>query len=299
MKRSHHQWLARARAAGLGLTAGLTFAMASSAQAPPGAIDSVASVRGTYDTWLLSPLGPLPDESILWLSGQPANRIDVGLAADADIDALEWISPTEIWFSVKDWTTVPFRRTRIAVHPADIMSWDGAAYNRVFNATLCGIAPGANADAVAALPNPFFGGTNVYISFDTTQLIQSQTVFDDEMAIFNTGNGCTLLGKTAPAGIDRRLDLNAFSWVRRWGATFDLLGYGGFDTWGLVGNQLAAPAILLQYRLQGGAWEGARLDPAVGFLPRGELEDVSVQASGMFYDGFETADTSRWSATSP
>ncbi|HEV8628942.1 MAG TPA: hypothetical protein VGV61_01395 [Thermoanaerobaculia bacterium] len=294
MKIHRHAPPRGARRLAFGLAGWLLAALPALAQAATG---TVVSVRGTYDTWLFSPVGPLSDEGVLWLSRLPPQRLDLGLPAEADVDALEWLGG-EVLFSVKDWTTVPGRRAPIAIGPADVVSTGPFGFTKIFSAAACGFPPGANVDALAALSNPL-RGTDIYLSFDTGFMDQGVPIRDDDFVILNTNTGCSTHFATALVGMDHRLDVTGISWARTWAQPSQLLGYLTFDTWANVGGAVAAPNELLEHRVQGHVWARPRFDPAfVGALPAGELEDVSVQIAG-FADGFETGDTSRWAATSP
>ena len=296
MNRSHATALRRRWSATVWTVVAFAAAMPALAQPPAQVPDSLAVVRASYDTWAAVNIGPLANEKVLQLTPQFPSIFALGpLPADADVDAVEWDGSRDVWFSLADWAVLPGGMT---VHPADVIRWNGTGYAKIFDATACGVSPGANVDAVAMLPPFFGGGTLLYLSFDTTQTFLGLTIFDEDMLLVNT-NSCLSATRANLQGIDPRFDMDAISRIRRWTGGFDILDYISFDTPVQVGTVVGGPGRLFQYRVLGGSWSLAVNEPSLSPLPNGNLDAVSVGANGIFYDGFESGDAGRWSARTP
>lgn len=265
--------------------------------------DPIAEFHSSYETWVPHAFGPFPDQTLLRLRSTrpPSHVVLTGLPADADVDAYEWLGENLVWFSLADWAVLP---GGLRVHPADIVQWNGSAYAKVFDLLGCGGAPGLNVDALDTNPG-LFGGTILLVSFDTNQtfLVDGNPVivFDEELITLSAG-GCQLgFAAITISGSERRWDLDALGMISRWGVLFDLLYYLSYDTWAAPAGRgvVGGPGDVIAYRPFGPTWAEPLHGGYQGTIPERDLDAVWILESGLFADGFESGDTTRWSATAP
>ena len=262
--------------------------------------DWLAGVEASYTTWTVTAAGALPDESALGLSLRPPAAVDLGpLPADADVDALERIDATTVWFSLAEWAELP---GGLRAHPADVLSWNGVGYGKVVDAVACGGLANANVDGIAALPG-LFGGTVLQLSFSTTRLflnpqLQPFVVFDEE-AVSWTPGGCSPLGRITLPGVESRLDLDALSVSPRWGILLDTVHYLSFDTWAAPGGVTGGPGSLFEFRPWSSHWAIGQLAADIGALPQGDVDALWILPGGIFDDPFESGATNRWLVVVP
>ncbi len=174
--------------------------------------------------------------------------------------------------------------TPFAIHPADVVLWDGGAQSLVFDASAAGVPDGANVDALTRL------GDELLLSFDTTLMLSGITVEDQDVVRFDGANFSLVLG-----GFPRTLDLDA---VHRFGNGEYLVS---FDGDGALGDLEFRDDDLLRGDSSTGDWslayEGSSRLPDLGGT---DLDAVYGEIEGLiFADGFESGDTIAWSSASP
>lgn len=90
----------------------------------------------------------------------------------------------------------------VTVQPGDVVSYDGALYNIVFDASAEGVPAGARVDALAS------DGTDLLLSFDTTVTVSGETI-DDADLVQVAPSGFVLYFDSALAGVPAGMDLDA------------------------------------------------------------------------------------------
>ena len=93
---------------------------------------------------------------------------------------------------------------------ADIYSWDGAAYTRLFDATVAGLPAGANVDGYDRVDD-----THFYLSFAATNTTVPGlgNVQDEDVVYYNTGTWSVYFDGTANGLTDANEDLDAINTV--------------------------------------------------------------------------------------
>ncbi len=116
---------------------------------------------------------------------------------------------------------------------------------------------------------------------------------DDEDIVQVAGTDLVLFFDGSLFGVPPALDLDALTWVEE-RSTYFLCYDGG----GSIGDLRFDDQDVFAYEL-GVGWRMARWDRGSA-LPLGEGADLDAldAAPGLFADGFESGDTSRWSSTS-
>jgi hypothetical protein len=264
--------------------------------------DPVAALSVSYETTQSFGIGPLPDQGVVSMSYHSPNFAFTNLGplpSDADVDAFAVYSPTVSWFSLADWAELA---GGVRAHPGDVMGWNGSNYYKVFDVMACLGVPGLNVDAIDVYPG-LFGGEILVLSFDTSQLFLNggnPFVLFDEQAITVNASICSF--GAAPLSIpisDRRTDLHALSSVARWGFLLDREFYAAFDTWAQIDEFAIGPGVIAVWRGFGGQWNNPAWMPGFPERPEVPIDALWVLDAGLFADGVETANTSRWSETVP
>ena len=141
--------------------------------------------------------------------------------------------------------TLPGSSSTITARPADVVSFDGVNYTKVFDAAAAGIPDGVRVDAVAT------DGSDLLLSFDTTTNLGGGLTVTDEDLVRWDGAGFTLYLDTSSAGIDPALDLDG---AHRLNNNNLLLSFDGSGSVGI-------PAVyfddedILEYDAVGLTWE--------------------------------------------
>lgn len=170
-------------------------------------------VSFTADTTLPG-LGAVQDEDVLFYSAGTWSVYFDGTAAgltanNLDIDAFS-ISGGLLYFSTLGNTNPPTRTGCPAVggtaDDADIYSWNGTCFTRVWDATAAGLAAGANVDGYVRLD-----ATHFYLSFaDNTTLPVLGTVQDEDVVYFDGSKWYVYFDGTAKGLTANNQDVDAF-----------------------------------------------------------------------------------------
>lgn len=151
---------------------------------------------------------------------------------------------------------LPGGTTPVTARPADVMSFDGVNYSKVFDAVAAGIPDGVRIDAVAT------DGSDLLLSFDITVDLGSSLTATDEDLVRWDGAGFTLYLDISTLGINPALDLDGAHRLNNGNLLLS------FDGSGAIGS----PTVffddedILEYDPAGAAWELAY--------------DASAQATG-------------------
>ena len=88
---------------------------------------------------------------------------------------------------------------------ADIYSWNGSSYTRVFDASVSGISS-ANVDGLV-----YIGTNNFYLSFSGDTTVSGiGTVEDEDVVYYNNGTWTVFFDGTANGLTNNNLDIDAF-----------------------------------------------------------------------------------------
>lgn len=112
----------------------------------------------------------------------------------------------------------------LIVRPGDVVSYDGATYTRIFDATANGIPRGVITDAVAAI-----GPMDLLLSFDVTLALGDIVATDRDIVRFHDGVYSLFFDGTA-AGVTPGTDLDGLHCIRQNGhllMSFDVSGVLG------------------------------------------------------------------------
>lgn len=165
-----------------------------------------------------------------------------GVDGTADLDALIRVSEGETWFSLD--TTVSLPGNLLAM-PGDLVSYAGASYSTVFDASESGIPDGVNLDAAAAN----YGGSGAMaLSFDTTVSVNG-LVADDEDLLLWDGSAFTQVIDLSETGVVEGLDLDS----AHYDAALDLL-IVSFDGSGTLAGLNFNDEDLVAWSVGGSAW---------------------------------------------
>jgi len=195
---------------------------ATTAGVPGGAnVDGFDRVDNTHfyvsfsgDVTLPAPAGAVQDEDIVYYNAGTwsvyFNGTGAGLtAANQDIDAFN-ISGTLLYFSTLGDTNPPTLAGCTPVggtaDDADIYSWNGTCFARVWDATAAGFASGADVDGFVRSDANHF-----YLSFvDNTTVPGLGTVQDEDVVYFNNGTWIVYFDGTAKGLTNSNHDVDAF-----------------------------------------------------------------------------------------
>ena len=123
--------------------------------------------------------------------------------ANQDIDAFNIVGST-IYFSTLGNTNPP--GVGGTADDADIYSWNGTSFARIWDATAAGFASGANVDGVV-----WIDATHFYLSFATdTAVPVLGTVQDEDVVLNNGGTWSVYFDGTAHGLTSNSLDIDAF-----------------------------------------------------------------------------------------
>ncbi len=252
---------------------------------------SIASLVFSADS-SVSPAGVVvedeaPAREIL---GAGVTLLSIGeVPASADLQALAAAEAGD-WLLAFD-TTVQLAGGVVA-EPNDVVRWDGASYSLAVDGSAVGLPSDRAIDALA-----WVAPDTLLFSFDTTVRLGG-IVVEDEDLVQLSGGSFSLFFDGSAHGIPPSLDLDAAAYDpirdRLWvsldgsgvtagGIVFedeDVLALDrGAGTWSLAYDGSAAHS----------EWAAADLDAL----------EVGTGSVPLFSDGFETGDTSAWTATVP
>ena len=135
------------------------------------------------------------------LSGTITLQVFTSVAENADLIAYEHSSNGAL-LTFDTSIVLPSAPSAITARPADVVSFDGINYTKVFDAITAGIPDGVRVDAVAT------DGNDLLLSFDITVDLGGGLTVTDEDLIRWDGASFTLFLDTSIAGIDPALDLD-------------------------------------------------------------------------------------------
>ena len=154
-------------------------------------------------------LGAVQDEDVLFWNGTTWSVWFDGTAhgltaANQDIDAISVVGST-LYFSTVGNTNPP--GVGGAADDADIYSWNGSSYARVWDATANGLAGAANVDGLVFLDSSHF-----YLSFSpTTTTVPVLGAVEDEDVVYNNGGTWKVYFDGTAHGLTAaNLDVDAF-----------------------------------------------------------------------------------------
>ena len=132
-------------------------------------------------------------------------------AANQDLDAISIVGAVNgvggtLYFSTVGNTNPP--GVGGTADDADIYSWSGTAFSRVFDASAAGLAGGANVDGFVRVD-----ATHFYLSFSpaTTTVPAIGAVQDEDVVYYNAGTWSVYFNGTARGmGVSANLDVDAF-----------------------------------------------------------------------------------------
>jgi hypothetical protein len=223
----------------------------------------------------------MPDEAVAIASHAGLTPIDVGpLSPEVDITAAHYRGNGEILFSIGS----AARLSDTPFIPGDVIRWDGSSHTLVFDGTT--IDPvGPEIDALGS------DGQDLILSFDTGVLLDGTAYADEDLVRLSAGSFSLYFDGSA-AGVPATLDVDGAELLEDGtlllsldgsgviaGVTFsdeDILALDANSHWSLV----CAPA----------TWAAA--------FARVDTDAVTV-IEHLFADGFESGDTSAWSASVP
>ncbi len=193
-----------------------------------------------------------------------------------DVDGYHQSAVGGHWFTF-DSTTSAFGQV---VEPGDVIS---ATAGLRFDASALGLARGVDVDAVSE-----FAG-DMLLSFSTAvELTPGQVADDEDVVRYGAGTLHLQLDLSA-IGVPPNLDLDALHLDEERGVY-----YLSFDGPGQIASLRFEGSDLLAYE-PGAGWRMARRGrDATLPLPRGADLDGVFAIPGLFSDGFETGDLSRW-----
>ena len=178
------------------------------------------------------------------LSGTITLQVFTSVAENADLVAYER-SANGALLTFDTSINLPSTPSAITVRPADVVSFDGVNYTKVFDGLTAGIPDGAHVDAVAT------EGSDLLVSFDiTVDLGGGLTVADEDLVHWDGGN-FTLHFDASLAGIDLALDLDGAHRLINGNLLLSFDGSGSIGT----------PAVffddedILEYDPTGAMWE--------------------------------------------
>jgi hypothetical protein len=222
--------------------------------------DEAAIAETTAPAWTATALGSLP--------------------AAADLTALHQASDGRWYFALDTFVDLG----AVEAGPEDVLGWNGSAHALVFDGSAEGIPAGAAIDAIAQAP-----GMGLLLSFDIAVPIGAEVADDADLVAWD-GSNLTIVFDASDYGIPDALDLDALDVD----ATDDSL-YLSFDGSGRLGGVDFDDHDLLHFDLA--TW--TKVDypgltqPGTGAA---DLDATDYVTPGIFADGFETSDESRWSA---
>jgi hypothetical protein len=154
-------------------------------------------------------LGTVQDEDVVYYDGSAwsvwfdGTAHGLGTSSNLDPDAISIVGGT-LYFSTTGNTNPP--GVTGTADDADIYSWNGTTYARVWDASANGLASGANVDGYVRID-----ATHFYLSFSTTTttLPVLGTVDDEDVAYFD-GMWSVYFDGTSKGLTSSSLDLDAF-----------------------------------------------------------------------------------------
>jgi hypothetical protein len=211
-------------------------------------LDSTTSTGGTT----------YADQEVLARTGASAFVMDItglttALPANADIDALDYITPTNVYFSLDAPTVLTGPGL---VEDEDIVNWDGASFTLAWDGSANGLPPGADIDALNVDGE---GPLAFRFSLDAPAVLTGPGLVQDEDLV--TWNGSAFTGIVFPgslAGVPANLDLDAFNdrggveWVISFDGPGTIDGVS-FDDEDLVVFNVGAPAMFTGLFFDGSA----------------------------------------------
>lgn len=171
--------------------------------------------------------------------------------------------------------------------PGDVGRFQGGVFTIAFQGALHGIPPGTSIDAIA------LHGEDLLLSFDTTIALDPGFAEDEDLVLADAA-GLTLFLDGSASGIDSSLDLDAAHNVASNGHLLV-----SFDTSGAIAGVSFNDEDVLEYDPLTGTWllsfdatslyaEWAAVDM--------DAFHAAFSTGVIFADGFESGDTSEWSA---
>jgi hypothetical protein len=147
------------------------------ALAPPCQAGEVLELARSYETTIAIAGAALPDHGVARARPGSADHelLDLGLPAEADLDALHQLADGSWLVSVDATTTID----GIVVDPAMIVRIDGGSASIEADLRAAGVPPGANVDALT------MDGTALLLSFDITVALDGQTVGHDRLVRYD------------------------------------------------------------------------------------------------------------------
>lgn len=125
-----------------------------------------------------------------------------GVGGAADLDAFIRVSEGITWFSLDAAVLLP---GDVLAMPGDLVSYAGANFATVFDASASGIPDGVNLDAAAAN----YGATGALaMSFDTTVSVNGLTADDEDLLLWD-GSAFTEVIDLSETGVAAALDLDS------------------------------------------------------------------------------------------
>ena len=179
-------------------------------------VDGLSRVDATHfylsfsnDTTTLAGLGAVQDEDVVSWNGSAWTMYFDGSAhgmsaANLDLDAIS-VDGSTLYFSTFGNTNPP--GVGGTADDADIYSWNGTSYARVWDASANGVAAAANVDGYDRVD-----ATHFYLSFSatTTTVPQIGTVQDEDVVFGNAGTWSVYFDGTAHGLTTDNLDVDAF-----------------------------------------------------------------------------------------
>ena len=183
------------------------------------------------------------DEDAVIEDGAPPALTDLGaLPGATDLQAYHLRDSGDQLFVLDTTATVGI----VTAEPRDVVVYDGSSYSIAFDGSAQGVPDGSRVDAVTENEDG-----DLILSFDTTVDLGGGVVADDEdLVLFDSVGGASLLLDASAAGIDGALDLDGAHYIR---ASQNLLV--SFDTSGTVAAVTFDDEDVLEYDDDSGSWE--------------------------------------------
>jgi len=271
--------------AGRVVARGACLLLAMGAAGVPLAAAGVGTLAHSFDVAVTRGGTVYDDEAASEETEAPAwSAVSLGtLPAGADLTAIHQANDGRWYFSLDTFAHLG----TIDAGPEDVVAWDGASYALVFDGSAAGVPPGASVDAVTQAP-----GFGLLLSFDVT-IPAGMVVADDADVLAWDGFELTRVLVASDAGVPEALDVDALDYDGVEGAL-----YLSFDGSGKLGGVDFDDHDLLRFDFDGSIWTKV-VYPGLSQAGTGaaDLDAVDYVTPGIFADGFETSDRSRWSGT--
>lgn len=228
------------------------------------------------------------DEAVVNDDLNTVTPVDLGpLSPAAEVVAYH-LEGSEAYFAL---ATATVLAGGLTADPRDVVVWDGNDYDLFFEGAAAGVPGGVRIDAMTLA-----SGT-LLLSFDVTVVLDGELIADEDLAKF--GGSFALTFDASSEGISPHLDLDGASQLPdgRLALSFDGSGTVdgvAFDDEDVVTFDSGAGwELLYDGSALDSSWRPADLDAL--FVSAGPPPPMNV----VFADGFESGNTSAWSAIVP